>query len=272
MHIVTSNVRHAFVKGAAGNRLHGLDFGGEGPVLMCLHGVTGNAWNWHAVAAGLSSQRRVTALDFRGYGQSQWSPEGAYTTSDHVADLACVIGAAGFPGPVDLMGSSWGALVAIEYAAAHPEQVGRVVVVDVEPSFEQGETDLFPRPRDHADHDEVIAAVQRTYPNAPADMVELVAATCYGPVAGGRLAPLHDPYFFDRWPFRSDDHWDRLERLTMPVLHVHAADSFVRGDVMAEMDRRTPDSSLVEIADSTHVVPVDNPKALVETLVPWLGD
>ena len=269
--LATAEVGHFFVPGAVGNRLHGLDFGGDGPTLVCLHGVTGNAWNWYAVALGLRARRRVVALDFRGYGESQWSPTHDYTTDDHVADLASVVESVSGGSPVDLAGSSWGALVAVQYAAEHPDQVGRLAVVDVEPSFEQGETDLFPRPRDHADHDEVRAAVQGAYPNAPAEMVEVVAATCYGPVDGGRLAPKHDPFFFERWPFRSDDHWDRLAQLQAPTLHVHASDSFVRAEVMAEMDRRTPDSSLVEIGDSTHVVPVDNPAALIDCLVAFLS-
>ena len=271
MPLDTSEVRHLFLTGAAGNRIHGLDFGGEGPVLMCLHGVTGNAWNWHAVARGVRSHRRAVALDFRGYGESQWSPVHDYTTSDHVADLACAVDALAGGATVELIGSSWGALVALQYAAEHPDRVGSVAVVDVEPSFEQGETDLFPRPRDHADHADVRAAVARAYPNAAEDMVELTAAACFGPVAGGRLAPKHDPFFFERWPFRSDDHWDRLARIQAPALHVHAADSFVRGEVMAQMDRLTPNSRLVEIADSTHVVPVDNPSALIDAIVPFLG-
>ena len=270
MPLTTSNAAHFFVQGAAGNRIHGLDFTGDGPTLVCLHGVTGNAWNWHAVALGVHAHRRVVALDFRGYGESQWSPTHDYATADHVADLVGVVEAVSGGSPVDLAGSSWGALVAIQYAAEHPDHVGRLVVVDVEPSFEQGETDLFPRPRDHADHDDVRAAVQRAYPNAPAEMVEVVATTCYGPVEGGRLAPKHDPYFFERWPFRSDDHWERLRRIQAPTLHVHASDSFVRADVMAEMARLTPQSHLVEIGGSTHVVPVDNPAALIDALVPFL--
>jgi pimeloyl-ACP methyl ester carboxylesterase len=269
--LATSEVGHFFVPGAAGNRIHGLDFGGEGPTLVCLHGVTGNAWNWYAVARGVRAHRRVVALDFRGYGESQWSSTQDYTTADHVADLTGAVDAVSGGSPVDLAGSSWGALVAIQYADEHPGNVGRLAVVDVEPSFEQGETDLFPRPRDHSDHADVRAAVERAYPNAPTEMVEVVAATCYGPTDGGRLAPKHDPFFFERWPFRSDDHWDRLPRIGAPTLHVHASDSFVRAGVMAEMDRLTPESSLVEISGSTHVVPVDNPSALVESLVPFLA-
>ncbi len=266
--MLTSEVRHGYATGSQGNRLHYLDYGGEGTPLICMHGVTGNAWNWHAVAADIRSRRRVLALDFRGYGESQWSASHDYRTDDHAADLTALIDSLG-EDQVDLMGSSWGALVAIQYAADNPGRAGKVAVVDVEPSFAQGETDLFPRPTSHADHEDVKNGVRMAYPNAPEDMVELTAAACFGPVDGGRLAPKHDPFFFERWPFRSDDHWDRLGRLPA-TLYVHAADSFVNGGVMAEMAERTPDARLVEVADSTHVIPVDNPAGLVEVLLPFL--
>ncbi len=268
----SNEVRHIYSSGAEGNRIHGLDFGGDGRTLICLHGVTGNAWNWHAVAQGLLGCRRVLALDFRGYGESQWSSEHRYTTADHVADLTHVVEWLSADEPVDLAGSSWGALVAMQYAAGHPHAVGRLAVIDVEPSFEQGETELFPRPTHHEDHPDVCAAVERAYPNAPAEMVEIVASTCFGPAADGQLVPKHDPFFFERWPFRSDDHWHRLAELAMPVQFVHAADSFVRAEVMAEMDRLTANSQLASVAATTHVIPVDNPAGLLDVLLPFLSD
>lgn len=270
--MLTTEVRHGYATGAAGNRLHYLDYGGEGPLLVCLHGVTGNAWNWHAVACGVREKRRTLALDLRGYGESQWSATDDYRTDDHVADLAALLDSLGSLGGerADVMGSSWGALTALQYATERPERVGRLVVVDVEPSFAQGETDLFPRPASHADHAEVKAGVAAAYPNAPREMTELTAAACFGPVEGGRLAPKHDPFFFERWPFRSDNHWERLERLAPPTLYVHAADSFVSGEVMADMAQRTPDARLAEVANSTHVVPVDNPTGLLAEVIPFL--
>ena len=96
--LATAEVGHFFVPGAAGNRIHGLDFGGDGPALVCLHGVTGNAWNWYSVALGLRSHRRVVALDFRGYGESQWSPDHDYTTADHVAAVYDEVRFAGVDG------------------------------------------------------------------------------------------------------------------------------------------------------------------------------
>ena len=265
----TPSVRHGYTTGAQGNRLHYLDYGGDGPTMICMHGVIGNAWNWSAVAAGIRDRRRVLALDFRGYGESQWSASNDYRTSDHVADLAALIDSLG-EDTVDLMGSSWGALVAIRYAASNPDRVGRIVVVDVEASFAQSETDLFPRPTSHEDHADVRKGLGFGFPNAPDEMLELTALTSFRPIEGGRLAPKHDPYFFERWPFRSDNHWERLEGMETPALLVHAADSFVNHDVMADMAGRMANATLVQVENSTHVVPVDNPDGLVEALRPFL--
>jgi pimeloyl-ACP methyl ester carboxylesterase len=268
MTVATPSVAHVYRTGDAGNRLHLLDFGGTGRPLILLHGVTGHAWTWYEVARGLTDRRHVLALDFRGYGESQWSAGHEYRTSDHVADLTKLIGDMGET-EVDLMGSSWGALAAIQYAAEHP--VGRLVLVDVEASFEQSETDLFPRPASYGDDSEIRTAEAQRNPNASPEMISLLAATGYSPASGGRFLPKHDPFFFERWPFRSDDHWERLGRITSTTLLVHAADSFVRRDVMAEMADRIPESTLVEVSPSGHMVPVDNPLGLLDMVRPFFG-
>ncbi len=266
----TASVRHNYTTGADGNRLHYLDFGGSGTPLVCMHGVIGNAWNWATVADALTANRRVLALDYRGYGQSQWSATSEYSTSIHAADLGALVDSLG-GGPVDLMGSSWGALVGIEYGAANPDKVGRIVAVDVEASFEQGETDLFPMTRTFEGIDAVKGAVSGAFPNASGEMVDLIAATCYSPVGDGQLSPSHDPLFFERWPFRSDDQWANIERLAAPTLFVHAADSFVRGEVMQDMADKAPNGEFAEVSPSTHVIPVDNPQGLLEVAVPFLA-
>lgn len=258
----TPSVQHCYTSGASGNRLHYLDYGGTGRPLIAMHGVTGNAWNWYEVAAGLGDKRHVYALDFRGYGESQWSAEGAYTTSDHVADLGAVLDSIGET-TVDLIGSSWGALVAVQFAAENPGRVGQLIVVDVEPSFQQSETDLFPRPTSYATVEEVAAGEAQRNPNASEAMVAAMTVTTYAPAADGTLVPKHDPYFFARWPFRADDHWDRLGSIEAPTLLLHAANSFVNGDVMGQMAERISNAKLVEITDSGHVVPVENPAGIV---------
>jgi pimeloyl-ACP methyl ester carboxylesterase len=257
-------VRHDFAD-VNGLRLHRLDYGGSDRPIVCLHGVTGHAWTWHDVAAQLREAGRVVALDMRGHGDSQWAADAAYTTDDHASDLEGVIEAIGAE-DVDLAGNSWGALVALAFAARNPGAVRRLAIVDVEPSFEQGETDLFPRPRSFPSHREAVEWERQSNPHAPDHMIEIMAAMGTRPGEGGQLLRKHDPFFLERWPFRSDDRWEELRGLKMPALVVHAKDSFVRGDVAERMAEEIPEGRVVHIADSGHLVPVEQPAELARVL------
>jgi pimeloyl-ACP methyl ester carboxylesterase len=57
----------------------------------------------------------------------------------------------------------------------------------------------------------------------------------------------------------------------MPVLVVHAANSFIPRDVADRMTKQIARSSLVEIERSGHVVPVENPSALGAALTAFLS-
>jgi pimeloyl-ACP methyl ester carboxylesterase len=260
----TQPVRHAFVN-SGDLRLHRLEFGGAGRPLVLVHGVTGHASLWHDVAAGLTSLRRVVSVDMRGHGDSQWSVDSAYGTDDHALDLEAVVNDLG-EAPVDLAGLSWGALVALAFASRHPDLVGRLAMVDVEPSFEQGETDVFPRPREFADHAAAAAWVRETNPNAPDGIVEVVATMGTRPGPNGTLVPKHDPLFFERWPFRSDDRWEELRTLSVPLLVVRADQTWVRAEVAERMAGEAPDGRLVQLSDSTHLIPVEQPTELGRAL------
>jgi pimeloyl-ACP methyl ester carboxylesterase len=126
-------------------------------------------------------------------------------------------------------------------------------------------------PRGFASASDAEKAVRAANPNAPGDLVPVAAATATRPGADGLLVPKHDPFFFSRWPFRRDDHWAELPRLAIPSLFVHAAGSFVRHDVMAEMASRVPGARLACLPDTTHVVPVDNPGGLAAQVAGFLA-
>jgi pimeloyl-ACP methyl ester carboxylesterase len=263
-------VRHAFTD-ANGLRLHRLEFGGDGRPILCLHGVTGHAWVWHDAAEHLRAVGRVASLDMRGYGDSQWSAQQAYTTDDHVDDLESLVSALGLE-TVNLAGSSWGGLVSLAFASRNPGMVHRLALVDVEPSSAQGETDLFPRPRSFSSHSEAMEAERKANPHAPDSMIEVMAVMGTTPGADGQLVRKHDPLFFERWPFRSDDRWDELPGLKMPVLVVHAEQSFIKPEVAQRMVQEVPDARLVNIADSGHVIPVEQPEALGKALAEFFAE
>jgi pimeloyl-ACP methyl ester carboxylesterase len=249
---------------ANGLRLHALDFGGDGPLLVCLHGVTGNAAAWSGVAASATSWGRVLALDLRGFGDSEWSAEDDYATTTMAADVAAVLEALGER--AILVGSSWGGLIALATASARPDLVRGLAMVDIEPSFTQAPDDVPPRPRHFADHTEVVAYERMANPHAPAPLLEVIAASATRPAADGGLVPKYDPCFFERWDFRSDDWWPALDVLLQPLLVVRAGSSFVRAEVTEEMARRGRAPAPVVIDECTHVVPVDRPRELADAL------
>ena len=260
---------HGFIQ-AGGLRLHHLDFGGTGRPIVCLHGVCGHAWMWHDVAPRLTGLGRVSALDMRGHGDSQWSPAGEYTTEDHETDLEAVLDVLGRE-EVDLVGLSWGGLVSMSYAARNPGSVRRLVIIDVPPSFTQSDTDLLPRPAAFASHAEAVEWERGANPRASEEMIQVMARFGTRPAEGG-LARKHDHYFLQRWPFRLDNHWAELASLDLPILLVHAEQSYVlSAEVAGRMAEAIRKGKLVGVQNSGHHVPVENPAALAEALTDFLS-
>ena len=94
------------------------------PTLVCLHGVTSHGRHFAELAERLADRFHVLALDLRGHGASSWEPP--WNLEQHVAD---VLEAAPEERCVWL-GHSFGGRVAYEVAAAAPERVDRLVLLD----------------------------------------------------------------------------------------------------------------------------------------------
>ncbi len=111
-------------------RLHLRDWGGEGRPLILIHGLASNAKIWDWVAPILAKEFRVVALDQRSHGLSE-SPASSdgYGFDSVCSDLRGVVVELKIDQPI-LVGHSWGASVALEYAARYPNGVGGAVMVD----------------------------------------------------------------------------------------------------------------------------------------------
>jgi lipase len=109
-------------------KLHVHAWGDPGaPPVVCLHGVTGHGERFRRLAEERWAGFRVLAPDLRGHGRSGWEPP--WTLETHVADLIETLDGLGVERP-DWVGHSFGGRVVLEVAAAHPERVGRVVLLD----------------------------------------------------------------------------------------------------------------------------------------------
>lgn len=111
-----------------GIELQFAEWPGGGATVMAVHGLTANCRSFDVVAAPLSPAHRILAVDLRGRGLSD-KPDAGYSIDHHVADLAAAADRLGL-GRFHLMGHSLGAYVALAFAAAHPERVKGLILLD----------------------------------------------------------------------------------------------------------------------------------------------
>src|SRR5690348_3454365 len=108
---------------------------GAGPPLVALHGVTIDHTCWDAMRPSIESRRTLIAVDRRGHGASDVGPE-PHSLGQEVQDLMAVLETV--EPPVDVLGHSYGGLVALETALV-TDRIGRLVLyepsIDDDPDF-----------------------------------------------------------------------------------------------------------------------------------------
>ncbi len=104
---------------------------GSGPPLLLLHGFLMTHAAWGAVVPALATRFRVVTPDLPGFGDSEKpSPTRfAYGVERFAACIADLIAALSLGRP-HVVGHGMGGAIAIALAAAHPEFVDRLVLVD----------------------------------------------------------------------------------------------------------------------------------------------
>ncbi|RME23998.1 MAG: alpha/beta hydrolase [Deltaproteobacteria bacterium] len=122
---------------ARGLRFHVQRLGHGQPAVLFLHGVVmDNLSSWYfSVAPAVAEVAPVLLYDLRGHGRSERPPDG-YGVADMVADLEAVLDAVGVDRPLHIVGNSFGGLLALAFALAHPDRVASLVLVDAHVSDE----------------------------------------------------------------------------------------------------------------------------------------
>jgi pimeloyl-ACP methyl ester carboxylesterase len=98
---------------------------------VLLHGLAGHAGEWDATARRLSPRYRVVAVDQRGHGAAERRPQDV-SRAAYVADTVTVIDRLGLRRPV-VVGQSLGGHTAMLTAAAHPDRVRALVLIEAGP-------------------------------------------------------------------------------------------------------------------------------------------
>ncbi len=101
---------------------------GSGPPLLLIHGIGSTGSSWETAVPALSDVVTPIALDLRGHGHSG-KPEHGYLYDDYIADIDALLDALAIERPL-LMGHSLGGIIALWWAARHPDRAAGIVVAD----------------------------------------------------------------------------------------------------------------------------------------------
>lgn len=99
--------------------------GGEGPVVVLVHGLAGAAANWVELVPELVRRNRVVVVDLPGHGGSE--PRRRATVGDFAESVAAVLDAER-AAPAIVAGHSFGGQVALRLAQRRPDLVGGLLL------------------------------------------------------------------------------------------------------------------------------------------------
>ena len=263
-------------------RFHYLDWGVTGrPPVVFLHGGGLNAHTWDLVCAALRRERHCVALDQRGHGESEWSPQMDYTTESQVGDVEAFVRRLGFDRFV-LVGMSLGGVNALAWAAEHSRRLAGLVLVDVGPEVRtEGVRKIRAFTAEATPLDSVEHYVERAMAFNPRRNRELL-----------RRSLLHNLRRMPdgRWMWKYDQRhrgkvepdamerrrallWSAVDRVECPTLVVRGAQSDVFHDEDAErLAGRLRRGRWAKVEGAGHTVQGDNPAGLLDVLRPFLAE
>ncbi len=108
-----------------GVRLYWEQHGHSGSPVVFVHGSWGDHHNWSLVVPAFARSFRVFTYDRRGHSQSE-RPAGQGRIAEDVEDLAALIESTRLA-PAYVVGNSGGAIVTLNFVAAHPDLVSGAV-------------------------------------------------------------------------------------------------------------------------------------------------
>jgi esterase len=258
----------------AGQRVHYLEWGRAGATpIVCVHGYTSSAQAFNALARHVQDRCHLLVPDVRGHGESAWSPAGAYQYRDQVDDLSAFVDALGL-GRFTLVGTSMGGIIAMAYAAEHPDRLERLVVNDIGPDAEAGSQRITQtvgtRPDSFATLDEAMAYRRQVSPitagRPQEDQRELALGVLRQRADGGWVWKMDPAYIRQRvehGPPPRPALWPVLRHLPCPTLVVWGTDSDVLSEAQARrMVDTLPKGELAAVPGVGHAPTLVEPVAL----------
>lgn len=265
---------------------------GSGSTLVCHGGGPGFSALYLGNLGGLDERVELILLDPRGTGGSDRPPDrNAYAIEDYVNDLEELRRHLGLE-QLNLFGHSHGGLIAMTYAARHPERVERLILASTLARWSPQQEEAMNAWADshagepwYADAKAALDAEQAGEFSTDEEMGEL----------GTREFPFYFAHYgdaerdythslsadktnadalrhFNQEIFETFDLRPELENITAPTLVISGVDDFITGPPSAsEIELGLADVSKVIIPGCGHFVFFEAPEAFCEAVASFLG-
>lgn len=249
---------------AATNHLHAVR-GGQGPLLLLLHGIGSSGTAWTRQIDSLGWDFSCIAPDLPGYGSS---PDPAGEGLDSLVDE---IAGALEGRPAHVVGVSFGALSALRMAVRHPALVRSLVLSDA--TLGRAMLPAADRARWLAHRQQLSGelagrsrerAAEIAGPGAPPEVVEQIAAHMRRARPAGYLAVAR--------AIAETDARAWLDEVAQPALVICGEHDQVTGlDVSRTLCAQLPGARLVTIAGAGHAPHIEQPEQFAQAVRSFLG-
>lgn len=248
-------------------------YGDSGIPLIILHGLLGANGNWHTLSrTAFQETARVYAVDQRNHGRSPHTDRIDYPSM--AEDLRSFIDRHDLA-PAALLGHSMGGKTAMQAALTHPEQVDRLIVVDMAPrAYPPHHTDILNAlaqidPSEYDDRDEIDATLAEEVPSWSIRQFLLKNLDYDGEQYTWKmnLEAIQAHYDDITAAITADNTFDG------PALFVRGGNSdYVQDDDLEGIRALFPRAELVTIEEAGHWVHAEKPEALAEVVTDFLDD
>lgn len=273
-----------------GIRFHYLDWGNDQlPHVVLLHGGSLTAHTWDMAALLLRDSYHLVALDQRGHGDTEWTPDDQLGEDNNdlmLEDTRQFIEHLGYD-RMTLVGMSMGGMNTIRYAARHPERLDALGIVDIAPeTMREGQLEMeaFRSATEtlRAFDDFLDRAIKFMPHRAPEHLRYSLTHSLKEVPDGFTWKQDHRPREGmemsdeEREADRArsaENLWDDIRALQSPTLLFRGANSKILSQESAEQAvAAMRDARMVVIPAATHNLHSDNPKDFARELDAFLSD
>ena len=260
--------------------------------LFLMHGWMDVAASFQFLVDSFARDWHVIAPDWRGFGLSEWRPEG-YWFPDYYADLEALLDIYQPGAPVFLVGHSMGGVIASMYSGIRPDRVARLVSMeglglarhapDQAPVRYAQWLDQLNAPsafRPYRSFEEVAARLRKINPRLTPARAVFLARHWAKRQDNGDYVLLSDPVHrtLNPYAFRIDEAIACWRRITAPVLLVSGKLSDIPGrmkdtpEQLAERKSAFRNRREIELDEAGHMMHHDQPERLAPLIEAFLAE